>query len=40
MGYQYKKSTRWVKRIVVIILKYGALAIFLLFCDHQDNESK
>ena len=37
-GYTY--STRMVKSIVVVIHIYRALAIFLLFWKHQDNESE
>ena len=28
------------RKIVIIIHIYGALAIFLLFCNHQDTESE
>ena len=28
------------ENIVVIIRIYGAIAIFLLICDHQDTESE
>ena len=36
---QYPYPTRWDKNIVVNIHIYGAIAIFLLFCDHRDSES-
>ena len=36
----YPYSTIWEQNIVVIIHIYGALAMFLLFCDHQETESK
>ena len=38
MGQLYPYSTKWVKNIVVIIHIYGATAILLLFCYHQDTE--
>ena len=38
MGKKYPYSTRWVKTIVGILHIYGALAILLLFCNHQDTE--
>ena len=40
IGQQYSYSTIWEKNIVAIIRIYGARAIFLLFCYHQDTESK
>ena len=40
MGQQYPYSTIWEKNIVGIVRIYGARAIFLLFCDHQDTGSK
>ena len=39
MGQLYQYYTRWVKKIVVVIHIYGAIAIFLIFFDHQDTES-
>ena len=33
-------STRSVKTTVVVLRIYGARAIFLLFFDHQETESK
>ena len=38
MGEQYPYYTRREKNIVVVLHIYGTLAIFLLFCDHQDTE--
>ena len=35
---RYPYPTRWEKTIVSIHRIYGARAIFLLFCDHLDNE--
>ena len=40
MVQRYPYSTRWEKSIVAIIHIYRALAIFLLFCDHQDTYSE
>ena len=40
MGQLYPCSTIWDKDIVAILNIYGSRAIFLLFCDHQDNESE
>ena len=40
MGKRYTYSTRWEQNIVVFFHIYGARAIFLIFCDHQDNDSK
>ena len=40
MGQPYTYSTRWVKNIVIVIHIYGALTIFLLFCDQQDTGSE
>ena len=40
MGQQYPYSTRWEGNIVVILHIYGALAMFLLFYDHQETESE
>ena len=39
-GQRYIYSTRWVKNIVAILHIYGARAIFLLLCNHQDNASE
>ena len=39
MGKLFSYSTRWEKNTVATIHIYGARAIFLLFCDHQDTES-
>ena len=36
----YVYSIKGVKNIEVIIHIYGALAIFILFWDHQDTESE
>ena len=38
MAYQYTYYTRWEKNVVVILRIYGARAISLLFCNHQDTE--
>ena len=40
MGQQCTHFTRWEKNIVEILHIYGAIAIFLLFCIHQDTESE
>ena len=40
MGKLYPYSTKWKKNIVVILHIYGAIAIFILFCDRQDTESE
>ena len=40
MVQQYPYYTRWVKTIVGVLHIYEALAIFLLFCNHQDTESE
>ena len=40
MGQQYPYSIKWVKTVVVILHIYGARAIFLLFCNHQETESE
>ena len=40
MGQQYPYPTRWVKNVLVVIHIYGARAILLLFCNHQDTESE
>ena len=40
MGQQYLYHKIWVTNIVIIILIYVALAMFLLFCDHQNTESE
>ena len=37
-GQWYPYSIIWEQNIVVIIHIYGARAISLLFCDHQDTE--
>ena len=36
----YIYYTIWEQKIVVVLHIYGALAISLLFCDHQDTESE
>ena len=40
IGKRYAYSTRWWKNILAIVHIYGAWAISLLFCDHQDTESE
>ena len=40
IGRLYPYSTRWEHNIVAIFHIYGARAVFLLFCDHQDTESE
>ena len=40
MVQQYPFPTRWEKNIVVVLHIFGARAISLLFCDHQDTESE
>ena len=40
MGQQYPYSASLEENIVVFIHIYGIRAILLLFCDHQDTESK
>ena len=40
IGQLYPYSTIWEKNVVVILHIYGEIAIFLLFCDHQDTESE
>ena len=40
MGQKYAYHTRWEKNIVVVLHNFGARAIFLLFCDHQDTDSE
>ena len=40
MGQQYLYHKISVTNIVIIILIYVALAMFLLFCDHQNTESE
>ena len=37
---RYAYSTRWWKNILAIVHIYGAWAISLLFCNHQDTESE
>ena len=37
MGQRYTYSIKRVKNIVVVLHVYGAIAIFLLFFDHQDT---
>ena len=39
MGQSYPYSKMWIKKIVVILHVYVARAIFLLFCNHYENES-
>ena len=36
-GQRYVNSTIQEKNVVSVIHIYGAIAIFLLFCDHQDT---
>ena len=38
MVQQYPYSTRWEQNIVKIIHINGSRAIFLLFCNHHENE--
>ena len=33
-------SKKWVENIVTVLHIYGDLSIFIIFCDHQDTESK
>ena len=40
MVQRYTYYKKWEQNIVSIIHIYGARAIFLLFCDHQDTESE
>ena len=40
MGKLYPYSTTWVKIIMAILHIYGDSVIFLLFCNHQDNQSE
>ena len=36
----YPYSTGWEKTIVLILDIYGAISIFLLFCNHQDTKTE
>ena len=38
IGQRYPYYKKWEKHIVIILHIYGAIATFLLFCDHQDTE--
>ena len=38
MGQRYPYYTIWKQIIVVTLHTYGARAVFLLFCNHQDND--
>ena len=40
MKQQYPHPTRWEKMMLEILYVYGARAIFLLFCYHQDTKSE
>ena len=40
MGQRYTYCTICEKSIVLVLHIYGSIATFLLFCDHQDTESK
>ena len=37
---RYPYSTRWEENIFEALHIYGARAVLMVFCDHQDNESK
>ena len=39
MGQRYTYLTIWEKKLAILHI-YGARAVFLLFCDHQDIRSE
>ena len=40
IGQKYLHPTRWENNIVIILHIDVDIAIFLLFCDHQETKSK